>query len=127
MSQKKIIVYTVSDDYEIIRDIEKALWANKRYVPFGESSVEIAPNPKPGYRGLWILSIIDPSEELIKNIKPSYVTTGKYPQFESFTDDEIKDLIKTMVTLQKKDPREIAKTLRVAVGDILVWSYYASH
>lgn len=43
MSQKKIVVYAVSDDYKIIKDIEKILWANKQYLPFGESSMEIAP------------------------------------------------------------------------------------
>ena len=29
MSQKKIIVYAVSDDYKTIRDIEKSLWAKR--------------------------------------------------------------------------------------------------
>ena len=126
MTQKKIIVYTVSDDYEKVRDIEKDLWANKKF-HFSNTSVELAPNPKPGYRGLWILSLTDPSEELVKDIKPSYVSTGKYPQFESYTDDDITEMIKMMVYTQKRDVREIAKTLKVAVGDILAWSYYARY
>lgn len=125
--QKKIIVYTVSDNYEKIRDIEKSLWKNKQNIPFGETSVKLAPNPKPGYRGLWILSVIDPSEELIKEIRPSYVYTGKYPQFESYTDNDMEELIKMMVHSQKRDPRDIAKTLGVAVGDVLVWSYYSAY
>ena len=127
MTQKKIIVYTVSDDYEKVRDIEKDLWANKQNIAFNETSVELAPDPKPGYRGLWILSVTDPSEELVENIKPSYVSTGKYPQFESYKDEDITEMIKMMVYTQKRDIREIAKTLKVAVGDILVWSYYAKY
>lgn len=126
MTQKKIIVYTVSDDYEKIRDIEKDLWANKKF-HFDNTSVELAPNPKPGYRGLWILSLTDPSEAIVKDIRPSYVSTGKYPQFESYTDDDITEMIKMMVYTQKRDVRDIAKTLKVSVGDILVWSYYAKY
>ena len=127
MTQKKIIVYTVSDDYEKVRDIEKDLWANKHKTPFNETSVKLAPNPKPGYKGLWILSVTDPSEKLVKDIKPSYVSTGKYPQFESYADDDITEMIKMMVYTQKRDVREIAKTLKVTVGDIMVWSYYAKY
>lgn len=126
MSQKRIIVYTVSDEYEKVRDIEKDLWANKKF-HFRDTSVGLSPNPKPGYRGLWILSVTDPTEELIKDIRPSYVSTGKYPQFENYTDDDITELIKMMVYTQKRDVREIAKTLKVAVGDILVWSYYTKY
>lgn len=127
MSQKRIIVYAISDSYQKIRDIEKALWANKQNIPFGEASIKIAPNPKPGYKALFYLNVIDPSEELIKEIKPSYISTGKYPQFEIYTDDDITKLIKMMVYTQNRDPRDIAKTLGVAVADVMMWSYYAKY
>ncbi len=125
MPQKKIIVYAISDNYEKIRDISKSIWKNKQNIPFDEMSIKIAPNPKPGYKGLFYLNVIDPSEELIKNIRPSYISTGKYPQFESFEDNDIKELIKMMIYTQKRDPRDIAKTLNVTVADVMMWSYYA--
>lgn len=127
MSQKKIIAYTISDDYKKIRDIEKSLWKNKQNIPFDETSIKIAPDPKPGYKGLFYLNVTDPSEELIKDITPSYISTGKYPQFESYTDNDMKELIKMMVYSQKRDPKDIAKTLGVTVADVMVWSYYASY
>ena len=125
--EKKIIVYTVSDDYQKVRDIEKSLWTNKQNISFGETSIKIALDPKLGYKGLFYLNVIDPSEELIKEIKPSYISTGKYPQFESYTDNDMQELIKMMVYLQKRDPKEIANILGVTVADIMVWSYYATH
>ncbi len=124
MSQKKIIVYAISDNYEKIRDIEKSLWKNRQNVPFDETSIKIAPDPKPGYKGLFYLNVTDPSEELIKDIKPSYISTGKYPQFESYTDNEMKDLIKAMVYSEKRNPIYIAKTLGVTIADVMIWSYY---
>lgn len=127
MSQKKIIVYSISDDYEKIRDIERSLWTNKQNIHFDETSIKTAPDPKPGYKGLFYLNVTDPSEELIKEIKPSYILTGKYPQFENYTDNDMKELIKMMVYSQKKDPRDIAKILGVTVADIMVWSYYAAY
>ena len=127
MSEKKIIVYTVSDDYEKIRDIEKSLWANKQNIPFYETSIKIAPDPKLGYKGLFYLNVIDPSEELLKEIKPSYISIGKYPQFENYSDSDMKELIKMMVYLQKRDSKEIANILGVTVTDIMMWSYYATH
>lgn len=127
MTQKKIIVYAVSDDYEKIRNVEKSLWKNKQNVSFDETSIKIAPDHKPGYKGLYYLNVIDPSEELIKEIKPSYVSTGRYPQFEGFTDDDMKELIKLMVYIQKRDPRDIAKILGITVVDIMIWSYYAKY
>ena len=127
MSQKKVIAYTVSDDYKKIRDIEKSLWANKQNIPFDETSIKIAPDTRPGYKGFFYLNVIDPSEELIKEVKPSYISTGKYPQFESYTDNDMKELIKMMVYSQKRDPRDVAKTLGVTVADVMVWSYYAAY
>lgn len=123
---KKIIVYSVSDNYEKIRDIEKSLWKNKQNVPFNETSIKIAPDTKPGYKGLFYLNVTDPSEELIKAIKPSYVSTGKYTQFESYTDNDMKDLIKAMVYSEKRDPKYIAKTLGVTIADVMIWSYYVA-
>ena len=125
MLQKKVIAYTVSYDYKKIRDIEKSLWENKQNISFDETSIKIAPDARPGYKGFFYLNVSDPSEELIKDIKPSYITAGKYPQFESYTDNDMKELIKMLVYSQKS-PKEIAKTLGVTVADIMVWSYYAT-
>lgn len=47
--------------------------------------------------------------------------------YESYTDNDMKELIKMMVHSQKRDPKDIAKTLGVAVGDVLVWSYYSAY
>lgn len=124
MSQKKIIVYAISDNYEKLRNIEKSLWKNKQNIPFNETSIKIAPDPKPGYKGLFYLNVTDPSEELIKDIKPSYISTGKYPQFENYTDNDMKDLIKAMIYSEKRDPIYIAKTLGVTIADVMIWRYY---
>lgn len=121
----KIIVFAVSDDYDKVRSIEKDLWENKQNAPFEESSIKIAPDPRPGYKPFFYLNIFYPSDKIIKDIKPSIVSPGKYPQFEKFTDEDMKELIKTMLYIQKKDPRDIAKDLGVTVADVMVWRYYS--
>lgn len=129
MTQKRIIVYAISNDYERIRDIEKYLWENQQNTPFDDADVAISPDPKPGYKGLFYLNVTNPSEKLIKSMEPSYasIPTGKYQQFDAFTDNDMQEMIKMMVHTQKRDPREIAKTLGVTVSEVLVWGYHVIH
>jgi hypothetical protein len=127
MSEKRVIVYAISDDYEKLRGIVRSLWAHKQNIPFDEVSIKTAPNPKPGYKGFFYINVTGPSEELVKEIKPSYIDIGKYPQFESYTDEDIKELIKTMVYSKKIDPKDIADTLKVSIPDVMIWSYYVNY
>jgi hypothetical protein len=127
MSEKRVIAYTISDDYEKLRGTVRSLWAHKQNAPFDEVSIKTAPNPKPGYKGLFYINITGPSEELVKEIKPSYIDIGKYPQFESYADNDINELIKTMVYSKKIDPKDIAQSLGVTVSEVMIWSYYVNY
>ncbi len=120
---KDKIVYAISKDRKYIEDIKKLLYQKREDFPFGDISSKYIPNTIPGFRGYYILSVSNPSPELISSIQSSPEGESIYHHLSKFSSEELANIIRDKFYKQRKTITEIAKELDVEEYDIRMWTF----